>query len=333
MSDKIDLYNKAKERIATEMAQNEEYKEYFKRYKDNSIKSFIEHYAEHQANLEVYGDFTKFNDRFLMEQWQRGAWDCIKLIQHKKFLDFTYQWLADEDNDQFGHKLSLDFLCAEQDILDIDDIPNISEEELEFLLKFLKDSIPVKKYYNIFLSFQDHERIRGLYQKDGKTWIQYYDYHNKYTGNHKLMGLPNIRGEKEKAYLESAREEYQKKQKKEPSSPPPPKDERPELKSDEEDLIKFAKENKDLKTASFIADHAKWKKEQVAYEVLWATDYLSGVYPEKVAVSEYSKWDEAIYRAAVTHKQKKVGEVLPTVYQEYLMRKSTGIPFTDVPGF
>jgi hypothetical protein len=32
--------------------------------------------------------------------------------------------------------------------------------------------------------------------------------------------------------------------------------------------------------------------------------------------------------AAVTHKQKKVGEVLPTVYQEYLMKRNTGIPIS-----
>lgn len=331
MSDKIELYNKAKARIANEMAQDEQYKAYFSRYRDTSIKSFIESYAGHQANLEVYGDFTKFNDRFLMEEWQRGAWDCLKLIQHKKLLDITYRWQAEEVKNLPGIEVSVDFTFAEEKILDLEAIPNISEEEFEFLLQFLNDSEPVKKYYNIFLSFQDGDGIRKHYKEDGKTWIPYYDYHNKYTGNYKLMSLPKLRRAKEKAYIDFAYKAEQKKKKKEPAPPPAPKDERPALGSDEEDLIKFAKDIKDLKTASFITDHTKWKKEQVDWELTWAAEYLSGVYPDKVAVSEHSKWDEAIYMAAVTHKQKKVGEVLPSVYQEYLMKRNTGIPISPPP--
>lgn len=331
MSDLEESYQKAKARIAAEMAKDEQYKNYFSPFTERSVQSFIEGYARHQANLEVYGDFTKFNDRFLMEGWQRGAWDCLKLIQHKKLLDTIYRWQAEEIKNVPGFEVTTDVTFAEERILDFESISNISEEELEFLLQFLKDSEPVRKYYNIFLSFQDDDGIRERYKKEGKTWIPYYDYHNKYTGNHKLMSLPKLRRPKEKAYIDFAYQAEQKKNKNKPAPPSTPKEEKPQLGSEEEDLMTFARENNDLKTAYFIADYSKWKKEQVAWELTWATDYLSGIYPEKVNVAKHSKWDEAIYMAAVTHRQGKIREILPTIYEEYIMKKSAGIPFTPPP--
>jgi hypothetical protein len=134
------------------------------------------------------------------------------------------------------------------------------------------------------------------------------------------MSLPDIRTGKEQHYLQVALE-YQKAPKKED----PSKIEKPYLSSGDEELIKFARKFNDRKFAYYIEDFNKWTRENNDLSIHSALHYLDKIYPEIVPVRSHSNWQDEIYDAAVKHMQKKVCEILPSVYQEYLMKKNAGI--------
>jgi hypothetical protein len=123
MSEKLELYKQTKARIVAEMEQNEQHKDLFSQYSAHSVKLFIEHYAGHKANLEVYGDFTKYQERKLMDEWQAGAWDCLEQIQHKKLFDIGLRWLAEEVRDLPEIELTVDFDLVSDHVLEYDGRP------------------------------------------------------------------------------------------------------------------------------------------------------------------------------------------------------------------
>ncbi len=324
MSEKLELYKQTKARIVAEMEQNEQHKDLFSQYSSHSVKLFIEHYAEHQANLEAYGDFTKYQERKLMNEWQIGAWDCLEQIQHKKLFDIGLRWLAEEVRDLPEIELSIDFNFVADHLLDYAGIPDIGKEEVDFFIQYLYTDIEEMLIYSPNAEFYDFDQVRKIYQEYQSTEIDYYDYHNTYTGNHSLFSLPNIRREKEKEYIKLAVSK-ENEGKKGSSTPSVAKDERPFLDSDEDELIKFARNFKHLKTASFIADYSSWRKNQIDTTYTWAVAYLKGIYPENVTISTDTPWHEALFSAAVKHKKAKICEILPLVYEEYLMKRNSGI--------
>lgn len=324
MSDKLDLYKKAKERIVAEMEQNEQHKDLFSRHSTHSVKLFIERYAEHKANLEAYGDFTKYQERMLIEEWRMGSWDALELIQQKKLLDIGLRWHAEEIRSLPDIKLSIDFRELKPNILDYQAIPDVTREDVDLFIKYLHTDIEEMRIYLSYVLFEDFDRIRRNYKEHSTTGVDYYDYHNTYTGNHMLLNLPDIRGEKETAYIELA-VEHEKKEKESTPAPATAKGDNPFLHSGEEELIKFARHFNHLKTASFIKDHGRWRKEKIDSSYTWAVEYLSWIYPENVTLSMDKPWHEAVFSAAVKHKKAKIREMLPLVHEEYLMKKHSGI--------
>ena len=52
---------------------------------------------------------------------------------------------------------------------------------------------------------------------------------------------------------------------------------------------------------------------------------MSDVSPERVPIRANHDWKEAIYFAAADHKSNRIADILPTLHQEYLMKKGAGI--------
>lgn len=324
MSKKLEVYKQTKARIIAEMEQNEQHKDLFSQYSSHSVKLFIENYAGHQANLEAYGDFTKYQERKLMNEWQTGAWDCLEQIQNKKLFDIGLRWLAEEVRDLPEIELTIDFNSVSDHLLDYEGIPDITKEEVDFFIQYLHTDIEEMLIFSPNAEFHDFDELQENYKKYQATEIEYYDYHNTYTGNHSLLSLPNIRREKEREYMTLGASQNNEK-KKGRSTPSVAKDERPYLFTDEDELIKFARNFKHLKTASFIADYSSWQENQIDTSYTWAIAYLKGIYPENVTISTDTPWHEALFSAAVKHKKAKICEILPLVYQEYLMKRNSGI--------
>jgi hypothetical protein len=326
MSDKEEAFEEAKKRIALEMENDARYIIYFAQYDEGSIKPFINHYAYHKARLEIYGNSKQNSEQSLLIEWQKVAWDCLKEIQHKKLFDLACRWLAGQVRDIPDVVISRDFSIIENRILNYTGISSISEDELNFYLQYLREEKNVLGYYHQGHDYQEYERVKKHFDTHMNTGIPYYDYHNQYTGNDQLLKLKALKKEKEDAYLETTFKERRKKTVK-----PVEKKGKPNLSSTDEEFVRFAKKFQDRKTANFIESLVEYRNNQQDSKQEWAVIYLNEIGSEQVPISAGNNWIDALYESAVGHRQEKIQEILPAIYEEYLMRKSTGIQFT-LPG-
>lgn len=323
MNDKKELIEKRKSQIAKEMMVDKRYKDYFDQYNPASVESFIQAYANEKAGLEVNGDYTKVRQQSLIERWQKHAWACLKDIQYKKLFDLACQWHAEEIRNLPDIEMSMDFTTVQKYILDYEALPDITQEEVDFYINYLtevEDSIEVYPYDKRFSSFK---WIKEHYENHGEIGIEYFDHHNTYTGNNRFLSLPDLRSAKEKRYMELGLKDQ-----KEHNIEDPGKTEKPYLFSDDEEIIKFARQFNDRKFAYYMEDFNNWIREKNDLSIHTALDYLNKIYPDIVAVGSHSNWQDEIYDAAIKHMQNKVCEILPAVYQEYLMKKNAGIIIT-----
>lgn len=320
MSQSEEKHQQVKERIINEVNQDERYTEFFDQYAPSSIAYFISRYAYYKAQLEVYGDYTIIQQKSLLDQWQKCAWNCLEEIQNKKLLDLACLWHAEEVKNLPDIEISIDFTDVQSYILDYPALPDITVEEIEFFIQFLRTNEHVVNFVPWSSGFSIFNWIKDAYIQHGNTGNQYYDYHNIYTGHHSYFNFPNIRDDKEQKYLQLGLELEQKKNKamQEVSL-------KPYLKSTKDEMIKFARQFKDFKTAHFIRDYEIWQHQKNDFSVRFALDYLNDLHPEKVPIKAHTQWQDAVYDSAITHLQSKVMEILPSVYQEYMMKKQTGL--------
>jgi hypothetical protein len=320
-------HEEVQKRIIAEILDNNEYLTFFEQYQEDSVLPFVTKYAEHKANLVVYGDFTKFCRRDIMGHWQHLAWHCLSEIQHKKLFDLSCQWNAELVTDLPEIKVLNDFILVSHHVLDYPAITDISEEELQFYIRYMKSLEPDITFVTPSeYDYHDQSEIKARYSEEQVTDIEYYDYHNIYTGNHTLLHLPNIREEKEREYIRLVHQDNFEKSGRADTNLTPQK---PHLFDMEEDLIAFAERFEDFKTASFIKDYSDWLDITDDMHTEFAIRYLSDVLPERVPISANLSWQEAICFSATAHQRSKVIELLPSIYEEYLMKKSIGVSLTN----
>ncbi len=309
----------ATERMAEEMSKDERYKTYFEQYNVSSVASFLKRYANHKANLEVYGDYTKYQEERTLSEYQDDAWERLKEIQLKKLFDLECQWRAEQVTGLQGIEVTKDFKRISKKILDYDDISRISKEDILFYQNFLRRKQQDIMYSSMYAVYPYYESLKMDYVQE----IDYFDYHNKQTGNQYIL-LPDIRGQKEMEYIKLSREE-----KNNDDSSEKVKEEKPYISATDEDLIKFGEQFGDKKTVNFIKDWWKWLRETPDPVFSWAFEYLRDISPETVPVDAGADWKEALYFAAINHKNAMVADILPTIHEEYLMKKNSGIQLTQ----
>lgn len=320
MSKRSDAVEEAIDQIVKQIVDDDQYKSFFTPYTDDSVSRFIKTYARYKANQEVYGEYVENNQHSPMAEWRNGAWQCLREIQHKKLFDISCQWQAEEIKDLPGIEASYDFREIGEHILDYTGISPISEEELNFCMEFLREEKNALDYYSHDFEYQDQDELKSCFEEDMKTGIAYYDYHNTHTGNARLLKLPTIRMEKEHEYIRYREEKTDIKPKAEAK-----KIEKPDLRNEEEELIAFARKFNDPATASYIEDWLKYRNNQMEEADTWALGYVNRIYPDNIQILANQSWLNAIYEAAMGHKQGKILELLPSIYEEYLMKKSAGI--------
>ncbi len=323
MSENEDKVEKAKNQIVREMENDERYKSFFAPYRVNSVKRFIASYASNKARLEVYGNVKQDTEQRIMEEWQKVAWECLEEIQHKKLFDLSCQWYAGLVKNLPEIDISLHFRIIGYRILDYKGISSISEEDLDFYLRYINEEKSALGYYHHWDEYQDYSDVKKHYKKHKKTGILYYDYQNQQSGNDRFLNLKAIKRKKESDYYQIAQAKRMK------NAPKiVVKESKPNLNNYETELVVFAREFKDLKTANYIESILEMRRNKPKFHTQWAIDYLDQISDEDVSVNANENWLDGIYEAAVEHRRGKIKEMLPSIYEEYLMKISAGIKFT-----
>ena len=319
--DKRKKVKDAQQRIIQEMKGNRGFIAYFEPYKESDVDSFIDGYADLMATLEVYGDFTKYRQERIIEDYINTAWIAIKLIQYKKLFDLECQWRAEQLTSVQDVLVTKDFKRVADDILNYTGVPPVSPEDIELYQQFLLQKPNYIIYCSGYHPYPYYEDVKDMYREEHETDVEYFDFHNNHTGLHSLLLLPDVRGMKELRYIDAAFEAIKKEIKETKSAP----EEKKYLHHSDDEMIRFGDHFGDKKTVNYIKDRKRWMSEKPDMVFSWAFDYLSTVCPEVVPIESNHDWKEGLYYAAVMHQNQKVSDLLPSVHETYLMQKEIGI--------
>ena len=300
--------------------------EKYKEYREHDVKELINSYSLAKARLHVQGNYTQYHHQRLLDEWNDRAWNGLAEIQHKKLFDLQCRWRAGETQVP-GLETSFHFSALQIPILDLEVIPPVTEEELKEYRKFLLTPNGRAHLYFKFYDHQNHEMIKEAHTDENGYMPEYYDYHYTIKGNTGLLQLPDHVGMEEDRLIKLTMDFLKKKNEKKP----PAKKKAPEAKKylsyHQKDIkIELAQFLGEKDVAAFIKDLEDWVKEKPSFETDWAMDYLSMCYPEPVPMPAAPTWQEAIEKAALDHISLKVHELLPAIYEEYLLKKSLGSP-------
>lgn len=315
----------AHKRIAAEMYANDRYKSFFDQYQEDSVKAFVDYYANRKAHLEVYGDITKTQQEHVIVSYHKDAWARLVEIQHKKLFDIECQWRAEEISGLPDIEITKDFSEVAESVLDYEGLPPITTDEIEHYQTYLRIPQAVVYYCSFRPHYPDYGQLKDRYSKHSDTEIEYFDFHNLHTGNDTLLLLPDIREQKELEYINFGKGNTDESDNEKSESEPKQAD-KPYLSLYGNESIEFAERFGDKKMANFLREWDYWMQEKPDEIFDWAFLYLKDCYRDEIPIMANQDWKEGLYLAAINHHNNQVADLLPTIHQEYLMKKELGMP-------
>jgi len=200
---KEEFFNKTVQQLKTE----ERFVNYFKQFDPTSAESFIKHYA----TLKVRW-FESGND---LKEWERGksklrmknCFYALREIQQRKLFNAQCLWRAEKIKLP-EIEICYDFRYWEDHIFGYNFISPINEEDIEFYIRYLRES-PCNEPFDWNGDYQDYDEFMSQRRETGNafsqnSWFRYYD---SQEGTEWYLDLPNIRHEKEEKYLDIYRDD------------------------------------------------------------------------------------------------------------------------------
>ncbi len=283
---------------------------------ENDIKFFQEYYAKELAwglSFGPRGDkyFHRNHNKFLYY-----AEDALCEIQQKKLFDLQCKWRAGQA-DITGISSTSDFMYWETNIRDAWFLSPISEDELKVYMDYLKSS-EYRINWKCF-SWQDYTAIKNDYLNNGgrSNIPAWYHYHNYATQNSSLLQLPDIIGGQEKIYLAKYDEYRTETLNKNPSAAIP--DNRPRLIADKASIESFLKQ---FNYSTKVLEQFLGENGETEGTIAWryyqdAAEYLLDE-TELIPIEENEDWKEAFLDVVYKYRNKKVAELLPEMFADYL---------------
>ena len=299
-----------------DMMENPRYNEIFEDMPSElSKKLMIDTYAREKSMYAMHGDIMLNNLNRETYRWEYYGEEALCEIQQKKLFDMQCLWRAGELKIK-GVKTTHDFKTYERNIRGCKFLSPVNEKELKHYIDFLKSEQirPTEKAYK----WQDYDSIRNENLKEvGVSRIPlWYQYHNYITGNNSLLLLPDIKGEKEKYYMEIYDQYRTKTLAENPYSDIP--DNRPRLIGDDETVNNFLRmfDEKSILYYNELFDDRKPYPEGSRY-FNRATDYMNNE-KKTIAIEENDDWQVAFLEMVFDYRRKKIAEILPDLFAEYI---------------
>ena len=321
-----------------EINNSEKAKEFFKKYREDSIESFVKYYVHHKAMLVQYYDYyNRLYEEFehYDHQYQKKAEHALLAILQKKLFNMQILWRANQLKIN-GIEMGYDFQFWERHIKSCPFIPPIEEHEKDLMKQYLQntDNLENDFFDSHFFWWQDYYELTQKYDDDSMdNMIDWYEYYDSILGTGALLNLPNIRYDLEEFYMNLAREERKKEFEKNNAASNPVKiDKRKSLHSFGYDFFKFAKYYETDKhfLQLFRAseyNHKKDDRDPPPEAIEHAIDILETA-DRKVYLPSHLNWDEAIIAGANKYVNTKIAESLDAAYDEYKMLIELGM-FAD----
>ncbi|MBS4028993.1 MAG: hypothetical protein KGZ58_10180, partial [Ignavibacteriales bacterium] len=225
---------------------------------------------------------------------------------------------------------TVDFVYWESDIENCPFLEPITEEEIELYISYVLSN-DFQEELHWLSNWQDYTEYKNNYTRDDDETIiipEWYMFYDGRKGTSGLMSLPDVRGEKEKVYIDLVRNKSRiEREKKAAETPPSKPDTRPYISFADmriiEDFIKQFEEPKLLKYFRVVERNLTSEKEE---EVEQAFEFLKRV-PDLVEIESNDDWRDGIIKAAKKCQRTFLANELENAFREYRNRIDIGIPF------
>jgi hypothetical protein len=304
---------------------NSRYKNFFENYDEETIYAFAEEYAKRKSFYLLNGDKQleqeETNQLYFYQLAEKFIWE----IQQKKLFDLQCLWRAKKIQLD-GVEVTKDFLYLESDIKNCPHIKPITGDELQVYVDYLLSENYSDNEHN--RQWQDYDFIKSQRLMFGDSAIpSWYMFYDKYVNLKSMHDLPDIKGEKESYYLDL----LCKKQSAviDVDSDKNEIEVKPPLHFNYKTLEFFVNtfEDKAIIRYFYAAEKSHPDLDQNA-ELNHALQLLKDS-DDIIPVHTNKSWKEAVLSAAKFYKTKRISQALVSVYDQYLMRKKTNLPFYD----
>ena len=314
--DKYLRYEKVGYETKKDMMENPRYNEIFEDMPSElSKKLTIDTYSREKSMYAMHGDIMLNNLSRENYRWEYYSEEALCEIQQKKLFDMQCQWRSGELKIK-GVKTTHDFKTYEVNIRNCPFISPVNEKELKHYINFLKSEQyrPTEKVYE----WQDYDSIKNEKMNEVEVskislWYQYHDYVTKNKGWHLL---PDIKGDKEKYYLEIY-DDYRKKTLAENPYTDIP-DNRPRLLCDDETVNNFLRrfnEKGMLYYNELFEDRTPYPEGGLYFG--FASMFMKKE-KKTIPIEENEDWQIAFLELVFKYKRKKIAKMLPDLFADYL---------------
>jgi len=309
--------------IKNDLCSNPVYKDFFDKYDVASVEAFIENYAIKKASYIVFGEMHMVNEEKKFIRYQTEAQERLWEIQRKKLFNLQCQWRAELIQIK-EIEISHDFEYWESDIGNCPFLTPISQDEFDLYL----DYVMSEDFFDFDLNYtwMGYQDIKDAYNKEHGEMPPWYEYYDLHMGTSSLMALPDIRGEKEKYYIDTWRKMKLSKHKlfNKKNVSTDKTERKPSLPVYDLNVIKdFIQEFENSRILDYFNMYEKEVNEsnddlEQAIKILREAD-------EEIPLEPNCNWREALINAAQKYEQQKLVNALKQVYQKYLTRVNLGI--------
>lgn len=328
-------------RIEQDLRTNPRYDEFFAPYQPAVRESFVREYVTQKMFWVRFGNFYERHLTGRLTQFEEEAYLRLWDIQQKKLFDLQCQWRA-ELVQVPGVEVSCDFEDLACRIENCTVISPISEDELALYLRFIEQADyqeDIQDRGGHRFGWQNYDDVQAAYADEDDeeaSWLDeevapWYFYHNQHTGQDRLLQLPDIRGQKEKRYLDAWRADNRATHEaaQQTAPPPPPADPRPSYVGYEESKAmrdEFARqfESAQVNRQREAYQAANPPSEYEDEELERMLDFL-GDLEETVPIEAGPDWRKAVIQAAYALRKRKLLLNLPLAFRAYRQRLEWGI--------
>ena len=327
--------------IADDVLHNPRYDEFFARFQPTVRQEFVRDYVSRRHFWTAYGNFYERHLTGQLTQFEQEAYGRLWDIQQKKLFDLQCEWRAELVTVP-GVQTSADFEELSGHIENCAVIPPITPAELDMYLDWVRQADYAEDLYDRWgmrYGWQGYEDIKAQLdpeEEDGKAWVidevsPWYEFHNLRTGNGRLLRLPDLRGQKEKRYLDAWRADNkaQRETQQAQAAAAPPPDPRPaHLYGDDAEALRYefarqfesAEVNRQRTAYETAHPPGTWEDEALDEEL----DFLKDL-DEPVPIEAGPDWRLAVRQASYAYRKQKLLANLPLAYEAYCQRREWGI--------
>lgn len=321
------------------------YLNYFAQFDPESVERFINDYGKSKYYKYEREEYYKSRYEAYQTHFLSHAERYLEQILQKKLFNLQCLWRADQIELPLVD-ISDDFVYWSNNIRACPFIPPITEEEIDLCIRFLKEDIDWGHCNNPYAEdiWQDYEEFKNQLFIDENQGTpeaeelrfyatempQLYLFFDTYQGTTHLLRLPDIRGKKERVYKDEGRNiAYEERVAVLKAENKIKVDENgnivhkttalPILYSSDEAKFIEAAEDERTKDLFKAYEHDRQSNHDLNYEGLEDDLETLKEFDEPIPIEAYSDWRFAVRMATYRFRQKKAAEMLPYVYDSYLL--------------